>query len=236
MNTSEPPFLEFLKQANGTLPEAIGEADLSTLNTALAFLFGRLRQARADFEQVGDDGRWGAFCALGAFRSFIMLFRTPLKGALDVPIARLQEALRGVEFNRRDPILKPPVRRPGRAPPSYAYAHLKGHAAATVERLRQAGLRRVEAHRAVARKLSQLGVRPERGSGTVTATTVRNWWNEVSSDVARRGPAAVMYDDVLSSEEEKKFSALPKDRARQLALRNLANWVRSVFPELQKTT
>jgi hypothetical protein len=59
MNTPEPPFLEFLKQANGTLPEAIGEADLSTLNKALAFLFGRLRQARADFENVGDDGRWG---------------------------------------------------------------------------------------------------------------------------------------------------------------------------------
>jgi hypothetical protein len=236
MNTPEPPFLEFLKQANGTLPEAIGEADLSTLNKALAFLFGRLRQARADFEQVGDNGRWGAFCALGAFRSFIMLFRTPLKEALDVPIARLQEALEGVEFNRRDPILKPPVRRPGRAPSSYAYAHLKGYAAATVERLRQAGLRRVEAHRAVARKLSQLGVRPERGSGTVTATTVRNWCNEVSSDVARRGPAAVMYDDVLSSEEEKKFSALPKDRARHFALQSLAAWVRKIFPKAQKST
>ena len=41
----------------GTLPETIGEADLEKLNLALRFLFGRLREARAQFEQKGDNGR-----------------------------------------------------------------------------------------------------------------------------------------------------------------------------------
>jgi hypothetical protein len=113
---------------------------------------------------------------------------------------------------------------------------MKGYAAATVQLLLQAGLARGDAHRAVATQLSQLDIRPERGSGTVTATTVRNWCDEVSEDVGRRGMAALMYDDKTAPEEMERFSALPKDRARQFALQLLAAYVRSIFPERQKPT
>ena len=42
----DPPFLKFWNQANRTLPETIGEADLRKLNSALRFLFSRLREAK----------------------------------------------------------------------------------------------------------------------------------------------------------------------------------------------
>src|SRR5262245_29870090 len=69
----EPRFLEFWHRTKGTLPETIGEADLSTLNLALGFLFDRLRQSHARFEQEGDSDRQSVFSALGAFWSFITL-------------------------------------------------------------------------------------------------------------------------------------------------------------------
>ena len=235
LDTPDPPFLEFWHRAKGSLPETIGEADLSTLNSALGFLFNRLRQARAQFEQEEDNGRWGAFCALGAFQSFITLFRTPLEEALHVPVVRLQDALLGLEQNRREPILKP-ARRRGRAPSSQSIDGLRGHAAATVQLLVQQGLAHDDAHRAVATQLRQLRVRPERGSGTVTATTVANWCDKVSSDVGRHGIAAMMYDDKLAR-GQKILAALPKDQSRQsAALQELAGWVRTIFPELRKPT
>ena len=234
METLDPPFLEFWKRTKGSLPETIGEADLSTLNSALGFLFNRLRQARAQFEQEEDNGRWGAFCALGAFQSFITLFRTPLEEALHVPIVRLQDALAGLEQNWREPILKP-IPRSGRAPSSGAYASLKGHAAATVQLLVQVGLTRDDARREVATVLRPL-VRPDRGKGAVTATTVRTWSSEVSRDVGRNGFAAMMYDDRTAAKNQARFSALPKGEAKQLALRELADWVQSTFPAKTKAT
>jgi hypothetical protein len=229
----DPPFLKFWKRANGTLPVKIKEADLKRLNSALGFLFDRLRQARERFEKAGDDGRHGAISALGACWSFIMLFRKPLEEDLHVPIMRLQDALVGLEQGRREPMLEP-VRRRGRAPSGQAYAGMKGYAAATVQLLLQADLARGDALGAVARQLRELGVRPERGSGTVTATTVRNWCNEVSSDVGRRGTAALMYDDRMAREEQERFLSLPKDQVIQLAIERLTRWVLSIFPKQQK--
>jgi hypothetical protein len=196
-----------------------------------------LRQARERFEKEGNDDRHAAFSALGACWSFITLFRTPVEETLHVPILRLQDALAGLDEGRTEPIVKA-VRRPrgGRAPSSHAHAGMKGYAAATVQLLLQTGFALGDAHRAVATELSQLGVRPERGSGTVTATTVRNWCNEVSSDVGRRGMAALMYDDKLAPEEQERFSSLPKGQARKFALQCLATWVRSLFPEPPKAT
>ena len=232
--SDDPPFLEFWKRAKGTLPETIGEADLSTLNSALGFLFGGLRRAQAQFEREKDNGRWGAFTALGAYWMFITLFRTPHEEGLEVPILRLQDALVGLDHNRIEPILKP-VRRCGRAPASHPYACVKGHAAATVQLLLQKGLARGDAHRAVARQLRHL-VRPARGSGPITATTVRNWCDEVSRDVDRHGTAAQMYDYILARAGKETFWALPKEQAKQFALQKLAGYAASMFPELQKPT
>jgi hypothetical protein len=85
----DPPFLEFWKRANGTLPEKIEKADLRTLNLGLGFLFRRLRQAQARFEQEGDSDRQSVFSALGAFWSFITLFGGPFAENLHVPMLRL---------------------------------------------------------------------------------------------------------------------------------------------------
>jgi len=232
----DPPFLEFWKRAKGTLPETIGGADLSTLNSGLDFLFGRLRQARLDFERLGDNGRWAAFSALGAFHSFITLFKNPLEEDLHVPILRLQDALQGLEQGRREPILEP-VRHRGRAPSSQAYASMKGYAAAAVRLLQQAGLAHADALEGVARQLRELGVRPERGSEAVTATTVRNWCNEVSRHGGRHGTAALMYDDRLAPEEQERLLSLPKDQAIQSALERLTRWIPvSVFGAVKEAT
>src|SRR5262249_25366723 len=131
-----PPYLQFLNQAEGTLPEVINETNLETLNRGLSFLFALLRDARSRFEQEGDGGRSGAFTALGAIWMFIALFQKPYAEGLQVPILRLQDALASLDENRVLPILKP-APRAGRSKSSQAYLALKGHAVGTVERLRQ---------------------------------------------------------------------------------------------------
>jgi len=227
-------LLEFWHRAKGTLPEKIEKADLRTLNLGLGFLFRRLRQAQARFEQEGDSDRQSVFSALGAFWSFITLFEGPFAENLHVPIMLLQDALVMLDHGETKPMLKP-VRRPrgGRAPSSQIHASLRGHAAATVQLLRQAGLARDDAHKAVATELRQLGVRPQRGSGTVTATTVGNWCDRVAEDVGRHGTAAMMYEHKLARGRA-MLSAFPKDQARQLALEELTYWIRTLLPELRK--
>jgi hypothetical protein len=233
-SSRQPAHLEFWNRFKGTLPDRIGDVELSTLNAAFGFLFGRLREARTQFDHE-DNGRPGAFTALGAFWMFITLFRAPYQEELQVPILRLQDALAGLDENRVDPIVKPSPRR-GRAPSSHAYASMKGHAAATVQRLLQTGMARDDAHKQVAKELSKLAVRVERGSGIVTSTTVRNWCDEISGDVGRHGTATRMYDSVLAPAEQEKFSALQKDQARRFALQSLTAWTRAVFPQPQKPT
>jgi hypothetical protein len=231
----QPPFLNFLTQTQASLPEIIGETDLATLNSGLRFLFARLREARRQFELERDNGRSGAFEALAAIWMFIVLFEKPRSENLQVPILHLQEALAMLDKNRVLPILKP-IPRSGRAGSSYAHATLKGYAAGTVDLLVRTGIKHSEAHRAVAKTLTELGVRPERGSGDVTATTVRNWCNEVSSDVGRRGAAALMYDSMFTEKERGRFSAFSQKNARDFALRKFDAWVRALFPELPKAT
>ena len=230
----DPPFLKFWKQTNKTLPETIGKADLSKLNSALGFLFNRLREARKQFEQEADNGRQGACTALSAFWQFITLFEKPLEETLHVPILRLHDALAGLDEGRTEPIVKA-VRRRGGAPSSDAYDSIKGDAVATVQLLRLAGLTRDDARRVVAKQLSKLGVRPERGSGPVTATTLRNWGDKVSSDFGRHSTAAMVHDDKLTPEEKERFLASPKNR-KQFALQLLATYVRSISPGQRKPT
>src|SRR5262249_21866420 len=87
------PHVKFADRNKGTLPESITEVDLETLNTALRFLFARLREARRQFESEGDDGRAGAFTALAATWMFITLFKEPFAEDLQVPVLHLQQAL-----------------------------------------------------------------------------------------------------------------------------------------------
>jgi hypothetical protein len=73
-------------------------------------------------------------------------------------------------------------------------------------------------------------MRAEKGSGEITARTVRRWCEEVASDVGRHGIAALMYDSVFAEVERQKLSALPLDQARHHALVSLGDYVRMSFP------
>jgi hypothetical protein len=228
------PHLEFLDRAKGTLPEVITEANLDTLNTALSFFFALLRLARRQFDEKGDASRAAAFTALGAYWMFVAVFKQPLAESLQVPILRLLDAVAALENGTVSPLVTP-IRHRGRTRSSNAHATLRGHAAGTVKRLVDKGTSRSEAHRRVAKVLANLGVRPERGSGAVTPSTVKNWCNEVSVDVGRHGVAAQMYDSMYArAEEQQRYAAMSKDDAQRFALDAMASWVQAVFPELQK--
>jgi hypothetical protein len=90
-------------------------------------------------------------------------------------------------------------------------------------------LERRLAFRAVANALAKQGIRAERGSGAVTATTVRHWCDEVASDVGRRGTAAMMYDSMFTDIENNRFSELPPDQAQLYALGSLGAWVQEMI-------
>jgi len=234
VQSGEPPHINFMTRNRGSLPTIIGQDNLEKLNSGLDVLFNRLRVAKQEYDVGTDGGRVGAFTALGAVWQFITLFDSPRAEGLYVPILKLQDALVALDQNDVLPILKP-VRHAGRAPSSHAYTALKGHAAATVMRLRKSNLDPKQACVLVARELAKLGVRPDRGRGGITATTVRHWCDEVENDVGRRGTAATIYDMMFTDDENKKFDALPHDRAKAFTLDSLRHYVREIFPEIRVT-
>jgi hypothetical protein len=209
----------------GTLPEAIRPPDLEILNAGLRFFFADLRAARREF---GDTQRDGVIKALGALLRFIVLFETPLAELLHVPVLLLHEALLGLDDNIVRPLLKP-VKKDGRSGSGMAREALKGKTAGTVQLLFQAGISTSDAHRLVGRELGKLGLKTERGSGDLKATTVRHWCDEVAGDVGRTGIASYVYDRMFTEDEVKRFKALDSDQARKdLALASLAAFVREV--------
>jgi hypothetical protein len=225
-----PANLEFAKGMAGTLPETVTADDLEILNAGLNRLFADLRRAHQFFQDGEGNGRGGAATALAALQRFITLFRAPLAEGLQVPILDLLQALVALENNNVLPVLKP-VRRRGRAKSSDAYEALKGCVAETGQRLLQSGVTPADAHRRVAKELGTLGVRPERGAGDVTGTTVRHWCDGVAEDVGRGGTAAMIYDLIFTAEEIERFSRLPSNQARQdFALASLAAFVRKILP------
>jgi hypothetical protein len=222
------PHLDF-QNLKGTLPEIIRPSDLDTLNLALRYLFDFLREAKRQFEVEEDAGRSAAFYALAAFWMFIVAFERGSSERLERPIVHLQDALVGLNEGRVSPIVKP-NRRAGRAPSSHTQATLRGYAVATVKFVMDIGLSRTDAHDQVARVLAKLGTRAERGSGTLTARTVRNWCDEVSRDVGRHHTPALQYDFWLARLNEQQSAAKPKDQAQRHALDELVRWVRTWFP------
>ena len=163
----------------GKLPEAVGPAELETLNHALSILFGQLRDAKALFESSGNGGRAGTTAALRAVWMFLARFRAARDG-LHVPLLDLASALMALNANNVVPILKPSPRS-GRAYDSPKRQALVGFAAGAVEQLRWTGMSPAEAHRAVAAELLKSGVKPARGTGPIRARTVRDWCDRVSA-------------------------------------------------------
>jgi hypothetical protein len=229
--------VEFLDQNTASLPEALTARDLETLNAALRFFFADLRHAWKLFQESKEgQGRAGAIWALGAMWRLIALFQQPFADNLHVPILRLQDALRALNDNEVEPMLKPLPRR-GRAQSTGSRAALRGCTAGAVARLMQAGVTKPEACAQVAKVLTVLGVRPERGRGQITATTVRHWCDAVAADVGRRSDAAIVYDSMFTVDEHNKFLGLSSDRDRRsFAIKSLEGFVRAVFPQGQKPT
>jgi hypothetical protein len=226
--------IDFIDRMKGTLPEALTARDLKALNAALSFFFADLRHAWTLFQASEGHGRAGAIWALGAMWRLVVLFQQPLADNLQVPILRLQDALRTLDDNEVDPMLKP-APRSGRARSSGARAVLRGHAAGTVKRLMQAGLAKTKACARVATTLTKLGVHPERGSGQITATTIRHWCDEVAADAGRRSDAATVYDGMFTEDERNRFLGLSSDGKRQsFAIKSLEGFVRAVLPEMRK--
>ena len=85
----------------------------------------------------------------------------------------------------------------------------------------------------VAKELTKLGVKPDRGKGGMTGNTIRHWCDHVASDVARLGAAAMVYDTMFTDEEVERFRALSPAMAQALALASLGQYVRAIFPELR---
>lgn len=231
----ESPHLRFLNQHVGTVPETVGEADVAVLNAAFGILFDGLREARRKFEHEGDYGRAGAVTALNSLWQFIVLFEPAKAQTLEVPILRLQDALVCLDAGSVQRIVEK-RKKHFRGPSSYAHSSLKGHVAGTVRRLVDTELSSPDARERVAKQLRSLGIRPDRGGGHVTATTVRNWCSEVSKDVDRDGAASIMYDEMFTESERERFSALSQTEARRFAMMSLSAWVLGVFPELKKAS
>src|SRR5207237_583597 len=105
---------------------------------------------------------------------FLMRFERVLAETLHGPLLNLNGALLALNQNNVEPLLKPTVAQAGgRAPDSPAREQLIGFTAGAVGRLQWTGMPRAAAHKVVADILNKLGVRPGRGSGPITARTVR---------------------------------------------------------------
>jgi hypothetical protein len=217
---------DFAVRMRGKLPEAITSEHLELLNSGLQFLFADLRTA---CETHAANRREGELIALGALMRFVSLFETTLSEQLHLPILALRGALFDLEENIVGPSLQR-VKKPGRSRSSMEREALKGHVAATAQRLFQAGMSTTDAHDLIAKELKKLGVKPERGSGDLKATTVRDWCDEVAADVSRAGVAANVYDGMFTEAEVKRFKALASDQRRKaFALESLRAFVRKVI-------
>jgi len=219
---------EFVNRAKGSLPERITEADLDTLNSGLRFLFADLREAQRLFS-AEEDGRAGAFAALGALRRFIVLFQAPYAETLAAPILVLLDGLGMLESGSVMPMLKPRKRR-GHPLSSHRYAALRGNAVATVKLLSDSGLGHPQAYRQVAERLKKLGIRPTRGSGEITAATIADWYEKDAEDIGRHEVEAMACDARLT-DIAPRLAALPQDQARRLALDGLAAFAQILFPK-----
>ncbi len=142
--------IQFLDQAKGTLPEAISERDLETLNAGLRFFFTDLRAAFELFQGREGHDRASAIKALGAVWRFIALFAQPLAENLQVPILLLQDALVALNGNHVAPMLRPVSHR-GRAKAADDWAALKGRVAGAVMYLMHADVPQHQACSQVAR-------------------------------------------------------------------------------------
>jgi hypothetical protein len=224
----EPPDADVtfddLFAAIGPLPELIGADDVPHLNLALAEMFLLLRHATVPRRQGKD--RAAAIQALRALWTFVSRFDAGLRENLLAPLMSLASALMALDQGNVEPLLKPRLApQGGRAPDSLERQFVIGVAAGTVRRLQWTGLPLGMAHKAVADALHEIGIKPGRGSGRVTARTVRSWCETVATDVGGHSSAATHANSMQTDKYKARIKEMPPKDARKLVLTALATYL-----------
>jgi len=203
----------------GSLPNPINDKYLAALNEALQYLFAKLREASKSQQSGASTDREGALDAIEAVSKFLMLFRVVQDERLHLPFVALDNALKALDQNVVLPLVTP-KQRSGRAPATEGRQVIIGAAAYVAASLQRLGTNRRDACEAVAKELRACGVRPNRGSGILTARTVREWCDVVSADYGRHTTAAQTFDE-LSAEFDMALNNLPRETARKSLLEKL---------------
>jgi hypothetical protein len=242
---TDPPSGETAENTScvGSLPETIGYNDLDCLNQNLETLF---EGSVARSLPAGDTrGRLSAVVALGTVCTFLMSFRLELAEGLHVPLLNLHGALLALDENNIEPILKP-VKRTGRAVSSPQRSNLIGIAIGSARRLEWTDMGPAAANRAIAAKLTALGVKPTRGRRGITDRTVRGWREraEATEPLLRALPrllgqvispedlgwisAARDAEGMLTEKWSACIRALPPNTARRFILDAMENSIRKI--------
>jgi hypothetical protein len=210
----------------GTLPDQIRPKSLVYLNYGLEFLFDELREAAERHKSGHHGGRLGTIQALEAVTLFLMTFKSVHEERLEAPLALLANALRALDRNTVGSLVRP-VPRSGRAPASDVRQALKGLVAYTVRRLQDIGMDNKGSQQAVARRLKELGIKPDRGARDLTARTVREWCETTAAD-GPSGSARWMFGALPTNPQDKVWDTLPKKEAIQRLLDNMAKLIQPI--------
>jgi hypothetical protein len=209
------------------LPESFAAGDVPRLNIAFQHLWAELREAHSEFA----DGNHlnGAYLSLLSVYAFLSLFGPVRQEGLFVPLAALESALWALDEGVVEPILKPARRTgTGRARSPVLYQEIKGTAVYVVQRLHSLGLEQKEARAIVAAELRSIGVKPERGSGGITARTIRGWCEEVAADIGRHRAAAQRCYVLLSHPANKSLENMPPEAAKSWLRSRLSSFVTTI--------
>jgi hypothetical protein len=152
---------------------------------------------------------------------FLLMFNSAHEEQFFTPLALLANALRALDRNTVQTLVRP-TPRSGRASASDVRQALKGLVAYTVRRLHHLGMNTASARRVVAQRLKELNIKPDRGTRSLTARTIRDWCEVTAAD----GPSGVarwMFDSQLAHPQNEAWDALPKEEAIRALLDNMTN-------------
>src|SRR5262249_4278336 len=111
---------------------------------------------------------------------------------------------------------------------SVHHQELKGAAVYVVHRLHRLGLEQKKARATVAAELRSIGVKPDRGSGEITARTIRVLWQAVAAGVGRHGVAAQSRGALGSHPANNSLENMSREAAKSLLLSQLRRFVTSI--------
>jgi hypothetical protein len=175
-------------------------------------LYAGLQRATTQFSsETQDGGRGSVIAALEVVLRFLQKSDEMSSHGLITPLARLHSDLEALDDGNVSALLAP-KKRPGRARASGLYDGLKGLAVFTVQALTR-WMDRVDARKAVARKLNELGVSPARKgskdtSKGITERTLRSWQEDIDADIGLRTTAARTFGDLQAEFQKANFTAV----------------------------